>query len=314
MQPEKVLLIDYDIYTGYKTHHERYSGNVIVSNREPTAEVINSFLEGLDVVFTVETPYNPDLYEIARRRGVKTVCQYNYEWLQHHQQPELPKPDLFLSPSKWKMEEMKKFNVPVKYLHVPVDRRKFPFKLRKQAKVFLHIAGHKTMNDRNGTALFMDCMPYIQSQVDLVIRTQDELPRTTTDHRLTILRGDPKDREEIFRGEVLVLPRRYGGLSLQLNEALSLGMVPIMLDTLPQNEFLDKDLLVTATRSEFIQVKTSFESYACSPETLANKIDELAGMDISEFSKKSDSLAKQRDWKVMKNKYEEIFRWVIEDL
>ena len=236
MKPHKTAVVVIDELTGYKSDTDKYvdADYLYCPQFEPTFDKLDSFLKDLDVVFCVETPYNHNLFSLARARGIKTVLQYNHEWLQHHQEPDLPKPDLFLAPSEWNRDKMP---WPTKYLHVPVDRQKFPFKQRTQAKKFLHIAGHRTFGDRNGTAILLDALPMITSDVEIVIRTQDDLPRPYTDHRLTIVREDVSDRRDLYNDEdVLILPRKYGGLSLQLNEALSLGMPAIMLGIPPQNK------------------------------------------------------------------------------
>lgn len=308
MSPYKTMVVDISHLTGYANDFTKYPGATIVRGFEPSSEEIERFLTGLDVVFTVETPYNHYLYYKARQMGVKTVCQFNYEWLQHHQDHNLPYPDLFLAPSSWNLEYMDKFNVPVEYLHVPVDRDKFPFKGKHEAKKFLHIAGHRTFGDRNGTAILLEALPYIRSDIEIVIRTQDDLPRAYTDSKLTIIKQDVKDRRDLYNDEdVLILPRKYGGLSLQLNEAMSLGMVPLMLGITPQVDFLAEESLLPAYIKEQTMIKTRVDVYECTPEDLAAKIDQLANMDITRLSKLSNKISCEKDWKVMKPKYAQLF-------
>jgi hypothetical protein len=306
MNPTKVMLINLDVYTGQHTDESKYPGATIVRNYPTTIEW-DAWLHDLDLVFTVECPYDHELYRMARERGIKTVEQSNFEFQQFHQQPELPKPDLILAPSTWRMDEQERF-VPVKYLHVPVDRTRFPFTAKREAKKFLHIAGHKTYNDRNGTITVLEALPLIQSDVEIVIRTQDELPRPYTDHKLTIIRDDVADNRDLYNNEdILLLPRRYGGLSLQLNEALSLGMPVLMPNIAPQNEFLPNAWLLPATLKEKTMVKTMIDVYDVKPEDLAKKIDSLAGTDITEWSIAANNLASVRRWSVMKPQYEELF-------
>jgi hypothetical protein len=307
MKPTKTAVIVIDELTGYKSDLDKYveADYWYCPMFEPTFEQLDGFLRDIDIVFTVETPYNHNLFSLARARGIKTVLQYNHEWLQHHQEPDLPKPDLFLAPSEWNRDKMP---WPTKYLHVPVDREKFPFKQRSKAKKFLHIAGHRTFGDRNGTATLLDALPLIKSNVEIIIRTQDELPRPYTDHKLTIIRDDVGDRRDLYNDEdVLILPRKYGGLSLQLNEALSLGMVPIMLNIPPQNGFLLKESLVAPHFVEKTMIKTPIDVFTCAPEDLAKKIDDLAAQDISYFSKESGAIAHLMDWHIMKPQYEALF-------
>ena len=308
MQPHKTMLVNLDAYSDSRHTDESLYPNATIVRNFPTVIEWDEWLTDLDVVFTVECPYEPNLYKMARERGIKTVEQYNFEWSAFHQDPELPKPDLLLAPSSWRMQEMEKYGT-VKYLHVPVDRQKFPFKVKHEAKKFLHIAGHKTFGDRNGTAILLEALPYIKSDVKITIRTQDDLPRPYTDSKLTIVRNDVADRRDLYNDEdVLILTRKYGGLSLQLNEAMSLGMVPIMLDIPPQNKYLDPRCLVPATLKETTMIKTPIDVYECTPQALAEKIDELAESNkIPYLSKESNEYARKRDWRVMKHQYEAVF-------
>ena len=307
MKPTKTLVVDISALTGYANDFSRYPDATIAQGFEVDNAVYKEFLKDLDVVFTVEAAYNHALYTHARQMGVKSVCQYNFEFLGELENRELPRPDLYLAPSPWRMEEVKVLGVPVKYLHVPVNRELFPFKLHTQAKKFLHIAGHTTASDRNGTAILLDALPFIKSDVEITIRTQAALPRPYTDHRLKIIREDTPNYQDLYQGEdVLLLPRRYGGLSLQLNEALSLGMVPIMTDVAPQNEFLDPDLLIMPTRFETIMGKATIDVASCTPEALAEKIDWLASVNIQHYSRQSDKLASERSWHSMKPQYEKV--------
>lgn len=305
MHPDKVLIVDISHLTGYPNHFDRYPRAQIATGFEISSADIDAFLEGLDLVFTVECPYNHYLYQKARELGVKTVCQYNFEWLAHHQEPQLPLPDVFLAPSQWRREDM---HWPTQYLHVPINRAKFPYKKRTKAQKFLHIAGHRTMSDRNGTDILLDALPLIQNhEIEIIIRTQDDI-RPIGDHRLKVIKDDVKDHADLYDGDVLILPRRYGGLSLQLNEAMSCGMVPIMTAIPPQDSLLNEKLLMPYSNVDNVMIKTNIVSYGVSPQTLAAKIDELAQTDISELSEKSDAYAKERDWKVMAPKYRKLFK------
>lgn len=306
MRPHKTMVVDIEHLTGYPNDFTKYPGAQIVKGFEPTLNELDLFLRDIDVVFTVECPYNYALFSMARERGIKTVLQYNYEWLENLAQQQLPEPDLFLAPSKWHINDMP--FAPVEYMHVPIDRQKFPFKQRTIAKKFLHIAGHRTHEDRNGTSLLLEALPYIQGDVEIVIRTQDDLPRPYTDHRLTIIKEDLSDNKGLFNDEdVLILPRRYGGLSLQLNEALSCGMPVLMTDIEPQNEFLPHEWLMPYATVGQIMIKTNVQVYNTTPQILANKISEVAGRNITGWSRQADEIASRRDWRVMHSKYEEMF-------
>jgi glycosyltransferase involved in cell wall biosynthesis len=235
--------------------------------------------------------------------GVKTVMQYNYEFLDYFLHPEWPKPDVLLAPSKWNMDKITDWGIDIKYLPVPVNRTVFPFREKNEAKTFLHVAGHSTYADRNGTQTVLDAIQYVKSDIKFMIRSQYNLPHFVSDYRVTVHTGDAPNYWELYNGEdVLLLPRKYGGLSLQLNEAMSTGMIPLMLDVVPQNEFLAPEMLIPATHVDTISPRTVIQVHSCTPQELATKIDEVAGYSedkIKELSNFSDKYATDIDWEKM---------------
>ncbi len=305
LRPAKTLVVDISGYNkqwgqyGYDNHFERFTdGDVTISTNFPNNSQIDAFLDDVDVVFTVESPYTHYLFEAARARGVKTVQQYNYEFLDYFIHPDWPKPDLLLAPSMWHYAEVaekaEEWGCQIKYLPVPTNRTIFPYRQRTQAKKFLHIAGHNTYEDRNGTQLVLETIPFVKADVEFTIRSQYEIPALVDDYRVKVIVGDAPNYWESYNEEdVTILPRRYGGLSLQLNEAMSLGMIPIMTDIEPQNGFLHPDSLVPAEMYMSIAPRTPIDVYRCTPQDLAARIDWLAAQpeekikELSEHSNKT---------------------------
>jgi hypothetical protein len=82
LNPSKVMLINSTSFNRNKQHPEWYEGYDCQHVRGfPKAFEIDIFLKGLDVVLTCETFYNKEFIPLARRKKVKTVLQYNYEFL-----------------------------------------------------------------------------------------------------------------------------------------------------------------------------------------------------------------------------------------
>ncbi len=138
----------------------------VIDSSEP---IMRDFLTGLDVIFTCETPYHYRLFELAREMGVKTVLQYNWEFMSYINRPHLPHPDLFVAPSVWHYDDLPFDNKT--FLPVPVDRDKLTFRQRRQALTFLHSAGNRTAEDRNGTKLLLNTLPYIKSDVRFIVKS-----------------------------------------------------------------------------------------------------------------------------------------------
>lgn len=266
-------------------------------------ETIRGFLKGLDILFTIETPYNPRTYKIAREMGVKSVLRVNFEWLEDYQD----NPDLFLAPSLWRFSE---YPEPSEYLPYPIATDRLPFKLRKKAKTFVHLAGNmKAGYDRNGTEAFLKAIPLVKSQkARFIIKSQVPIDGIN-DARVSVLCQDLENYWENWqgKGDVLVLPRRYAGQSLPLNEAMASGLAVIATDMSPQSDFLPRELLIPVRTTKTVQIKKSVIVADLDPQDIADKIDEISGKDISSYSKISKHIAQQWSWDNLKPKYLKIF-------
>lgn len=299
----KVMIVEFEsLYPGdiYKIYPERFNKPVIVAGI-PTESQLEAFFKGIDVLFTIETPYYPKAFEIARRLGVKSILRVNYEWFRDYQ------PDFYVSPSLYHFNELPE---PKAYLPFPINREVLPFKLRKKAKKFIHIAGNmKAAYDRNGTELFLQAIPYIKSNVEIIIKSQ--IPIESIANRYANVKVDVcnhKNYWEIWEdADVYVSPRRYAGQSLPLNEAMSLGMAVIMTDMTPQNSFLPKELLIKPLEIKKLMINREIEIADIDPKDIAAKIDEIANTDITKYSKISNHIAQAWSWENLKPKYQKLF-------
>lgn len=296
-----------------KLHLDRFPGAKVIQGL-PGEQQVLEILDNSDVVLTVEIPYNYALFGMAKQLGVKAVLQYNFEFLDYLNNPTLPMPDLFLAPSRWKLDVVRNMGFPVKFLPVPVNRQLLPFKLRTKAKHFLHIAGHKTYQDRNGTLAVIEAMKQVKSPIKLTIQTQADLGVKIDDPRIELRYEDVKNYWEVYKPEydVLLLPRRYGGLSLQLNEALSVGMPVVMTKVMPQKTMLPKDSLIGVTGYLPIHTRTQIECYQPDVEDLAAKIDQLYNNPklVKNLSQRSNEIAGIISWENQLPNY----RKVLQDL
>ncbi len=325
LQPEKTLVVDvshlhdYAAHCNKQTFLSRYPDATVYRDWVPDTKLIHDWMQGLDVIMTCETPYNPNLFLLARRSGIKTVLQYNWEMLGNLNVPTMPHPDLYVAPSSWYYSQFPWNNVT--YLPVPIATDRFPVKERKftdQVK-FLHVVGRPAVHDRNGTYDLTEALQFCEKDVDLTIVTQDhsflpenyELPSNV---KVTLDHNDRDNYWELYEGfDVLVMPRRYGGLCLPMNEALGAGMPVIMPDISPNNAVLPANWLVPAVKTGAFRSKSDIDLYNVKSRALASTIDRFTSPYVWEIGhQEALRLAQSLSWQELKPRYDQIFKNLME--
>lgn len=292
LKPDKVMIVDSRGFSKNKELHlEWYPEGSLVTDGFPRNYDIIEFIEGLDTVLTVENPYNFYLIKACRERGIKTVVQTNYEFCENVYAPWLPVPDLFLMPSYWKLSEMyERFGYNrVIYLPPPIDPDEFRETYRynddtallnpNQPKKFLHIVGTLAHEDRNGTLDLLQAVKRCKQNFELTLHSQHKLPDEymVDDDRVVYRIHNFEKNADLYKGfNALILPRRYGGLSLTTNEALMSGLPVMMPDISPNNELLPSDWVTPVASSKKIKIRMELDCYSSDIDGLAAKIDEWA--------------------------------------
>jgi hypothetical protein len=205
LNPDKILLINSSFFNNNAQHPEWYKGYDVIQTTKgmPKTNEVLAFLENLDVVISCETFYHLEFVNLAKKRGVKTILQYNYELFGNLANPDWALPDVLLAPSIWNLDiVMQKFGDQTKVMHLPppTDSTLFnnakDINLSKNHKRILHIGGKKAAKDRNGTDTVIDMMRYSNADFELVIKTQTPINTSYKDSRITIDAGNP-DRERV---------------------------------------------------------------------------------------------------------------------
>lgn len=304
LKPDKTVIIDISNLNGNVQHYDWYENAHLVRGL-PRESDIKNILQDTDVLLTAETPYNLDLYRIAREMGIKTVCVENPEFYDHIKYPQFELPDLIILPSNWKEKELRKHaeskGTKVIQLHHPVDREEIEFKLRTTTKM-LHVAGKPAANDRNGT------WDFLQACQNGVVTTQDHnlAERIRRRSRHSRVLENINDLNYLYQmGDVLVLPRKYGGNCLVLNEALASGMPVIMPDIEPNNNILPKEWLVPAVKTSEFYPRTKVDIYQVNPDDLRAKIAYYTPSNIEAESRKASEIADTISWETLLPKWRE---------
>src|SRR3990167_566583 len=259
--------------------------------------------EGVDVILSFETFYNWQIVSFARKRGVKTALLTMAELF-----PEkLPAtPDLFNCPSKLDMDIVPD---PKVFLEIPIATDRLHWKQRDRANVFIHSGSHGGMSGRKGTGLLLEAMNYVKSDIQMLIYTWGDFE--CTDPRVQIHRTNFKNYWQLWReGDVLVYPQGANGICLPIIEAMSSGLAVITTDEYPFNEYMPKELLVKPERFVKVRMGGNFREVddpLITPQAIAEKIDEIAGEDISSFSLYGKKFAKDNSWDKWLPMYRNVF-------
>jgi hypothetical protein len=295
LNPEKILIIDSSTFHSKNMqHYEWYEGrNIVVSKGFPDNSVLLNFFEGLKIVISCETFYNKRFVALARRKRIKTILQYNFEFLDYLSNEDTMLPDVLLAPSLWRFEEVEeRFSNKclVKYLPPPTDQKLFNKNKRintKRTNKLLHIGGKAAIYDRNGTNSVVDMLKYSKSDYELVIRSQINLDINSSDPRLTLLVGNENNHEDMYRGyDAMILPRRYAGLCLPMNEALMSGLPVFMTDISPNNLILPKKWLSKSYFVKEFMTRVGVSLYEADPKSLAKVVDGYFSQDDLSNDKK----------------------------
>lgn len=298
-------------------HPEQFTGDgVSVVNGMPTPTDFARWLRGLDVVLTAECPYHFSLYTIAAQLGIKTVLAVNPEFCDYFRHPQWPQPSLYAAPTTWMFDRLPD---PKVLLPVPVATEHFHPQTADKAVSFCHVIGRPAIHDRAGTAdlllalesvladitVTITCQEpgYVQSLIDATdIRLPDNI-------RLVVADGDVANYWELYTGQhVLISPRRFGGLSLPMQEACAAGMPVIAPAVSPNTDWLPADWLIPATHVGSFIAHTDVQLYTVDHLALAAKIDEIA-TDHTYFrdaSAQALGIAKQLSWENLEPEYRRV--------
>lgn len=334
MNPAKVLIADLSRLNHMETHHERYGSEAridpCISPGYLSKESCEWLVDGMDIVFVCETPLNYYIYEYAREKGVKVVQQLNYEFLDYFRNAKLPPPSVFAMPSAWGYSQVKNLGLAdVVDLPVPINRKRIPFREISELKTFVHIIGRPAVHDRNGTLSFLKAAEALGSQFNYRIYLQpptdtrareyfnnvrQEINRVMRYVKIDVITDVEKYEDLYATGDVLVLPRRYGGLCLPMQEALSAGMPVIMTDIVPNRTRLLPEWLVSARKITNFRAHTDVDVYDANVPELISTMMKFTDKDYMRRSNlMANNIASDLSWDEMTPEYMDILTKIIEE-
>jgi glycosyltransferase involved in cell wall biosynthesis len=269
------------------------------------------FLLGVDCLLSAETYYGYDVYSIAREMGVKTVLAANFEFLDRRDQP-----SLWAAPSRWRWNEWPE---PKIHLPVPVETGRFTPTTARRASHFLHVIGRPAIHDRAGTVDMLMALQNVFTELTVTITCQEPgyvqgLMRThgiklPDNIDLIVSEGDRTNYWSLYDGQhVLISPRRFGGLSLPMQEACAAGLPVISTAVSPQKDWLPHDWLVTASNAGEFHAKQRIDLYSADHLALAEKISRFATNPVfyRQASEQAVTIAKGLSWENLRPEYERV--------
>lgn len=310
VQPDRILIPDFGPRGQGVTRIERlepYANEIRHCVPKPGHELDPEDVEWLldtDSLFSIETPYARKLPHLAPRRKVRLALYSNPElWSEDYRGPTTK---VYL-PTSWESDRVPKAEV----LPMPIARDRLPFRQRTEAKTFLFQCG-TTFHDRNGRRALDAALRYLRIPIRLLIAGGAGKPGR---YRRGLRVEYVPERDDYWsvyeQADVLIMPRRYGGLSLPINEALSCGLPVITLDLPPYNAILPPESLIPTSHWRLEHMKGgTFAVHDCDPRVLARAIERFAQEPelVARLSKEGDVIAAGLDWSVWRDEWSRTLR------
>lgn len=304
MSPDKILGIDLD-NSPYPNDWKDFNGARVVTRHELTKGFIERWFRDVDAVWFAETGYSDDTFPVAKE-SAHTFLHANPEFY-HWDKPT----HVLANPTIWHLEHMEG----AIHFPFPVDTQKHKFTHRTEAKRFVHVVGHPAAHDRAGTFLVLHALRFLRAPVEIVIRTRQPLNvkryRPNPPTQLTVIEGDTEDSTELYDGDVLLLPRRYGGQCLPINEAMASGLPVIALDRKPENTWLPRQSVVRANRwGRFRTQGGQVNVYTTHANLIAEKVTELHNDPelVASLSLQARQYAESISWERLKGEFAGLLR------
>lgn len=292
---------------GFLPDFDRYPGAPTVTWDPRTGvlpmDEVEAWLSDLDVVYMVETPYDFRVFTVAARLGVATIVHANPEFWRWDD-PTLPRPTVWWLPTTWRTKFL-----PDEAVVVPVPVPEPPRPIERTAGfTALHVAGHRAAGDRNGTTAVFQAIRQIRSEMTVRIECQDpRLPAVRSTRNVTVERnlGGRPDRWDLYGGaDVLVLPRRYGGLCLPVLEAIAAGIVPVLTDVSPNRDW-PAVLVETRRRGTIRTPGGEIRLALAEPRDIARTLDRLNDDEEALLAARTavDEWRRRNDWAALSDAY-----------
>lgn len=273
LQPEETLVVLMgDRGRGTREQYEYYDPAYVAQH----VATIEEFLSKIDVLLGIETFYEPLLVSRAKDLGVERVLYGNPELVNEHDPAE--QADRYIWPASWGQP----YPMDGEVLPWPCSTDVTPRQEINWPPRFVHV-GCPAMLDRNGTQVFEEAVRMCRSDDGRTYLRFGGNGGTAAG-----VSPPTDDLWDLYRdADVLVLPRRYGCLSLPMLEAAAMGVPTLTTDLEPQHGWFAKwapwllinpgDARMESMKGSRIhEGKTGVAVHSPNPADLALAMDRLA--------------------------------------
>jgi glycosyltransferase involved in cell wall biosynthesis len=316
LNPDRIMLIDSTPFNGaqqfpewYKEYPVQHATGLIKGF--PTDLQVAQFMQSMDFVVTAETFYNNNFTNIAKSMGVKTICIANWEffdWNVLTYRIRYALPDKVVTPSQWHISDFQKLTE-VEYLPTPIFDDEFKeareINLKRTGKrKYLFMNGKTAVHDRNGLESLYAALELSKGDFTVTVKAQYDVKKHP-DPRILYDFTNPENQAELYKDfDALIQPRRYGGQTLSMCEALMSGLPVVMTDIDPNNKILPPEWLVPAIKTGEFMTRTIIDIYSASPNALAYTLDNFyIGPKTKDYAY---YLGKEFEAETLRPKYEEL--------
>lgn len=304
LEPDRVLIMDLGEHGRSAVHLDRFDG-LDVRVRQgwgPTQDDVRWLLDGCDVLYSAETWYDDDVPHMAKAAGVRTVL---------HVMPELYLTQR-IADEIWVPTTYRRGFLPANRLvPVPVALDRFTYKQRSPATHFVHTWA-PAMLDRNGTNPTLAALECVKVPIRATILGAQHAIQL--EGRAPVeLKSDPgaprpDNYFEIWPddADVLIMPRRFAGLSMPVQEAAAQGIPAIMTAVDPQVDWPGVVGCLTRGRPGRSRMAGGMiDVYDPDPGSIADKITQLATDDAyaARMSDQARAWAEGLSWDVWTPRY-----------
>lgn len=297
LKPAKVLLVDLGPKGRGTFHASRFDGHSEkrVCVGYPGRADLDWLLEGVKTVYTAEVTYGPLLPTLCAQHEVRLVIHANPE-LWDEKECRGPTTQVIV-PTSWEQDRVPNCSM----MPVPVARDVIPYRLRSECRVFLHPAA-PAFHDRSGTLLLHAVLPRLRERATVLVAGRDPGRRNRPQKTNRVTVEYLHDRDHYWsvydQADVMILPRRYAGLSLPIQEALAAGMPVVTLD-LPPYAGRAGVVGVPAHVDQVVRMRGGdFSVHGCRVRALAETMDTLVrdAQQVKSLSYGADRSAAKLDW------------------